>query len=192
MKLYLLLLSFVIVACVPKSHISEDVYYSIDDGKKPSANTNKPEKQPIKEKPEHTNSSRTATINSVIELSKKYIGVPYKWGGTTPDGFDCSGFLFYIFKNSGVDFPRTIQDMQKISDKIDIKNAEKGDLLFFKGTNINSNDVGHVALVVEKTSESLIIIHATSSKGVTMNDYNQYQYWTSRFLFATRIKNEIF
>ena len=184
---------FTLLACVPKSYISDEVYYSIDDNKKPSINTNKPEKQPvITEKNTTRNSSRETTINSVIAFSKKYIDVPYKWGGTTPDGFDCSGFLFYIFKNNGVDFPRTIQEMIKISDKIDIKKVEKGDLLFFKGSNIKSNDVGHVALVVEKTSDSFKMIHATSSKGVMINDFYQYQYWTTRFLFATRIKNECF
>lgn len=188
-KIYLvfaLLLFFAINSCVKRTYISEQVIYSVDDsnttvidandGKKPDKNALFTDEQKL--------------LASVIDFSKKYIGSPYKYGGTSSNGFDCSGFVYFLFNSYDIKIPRIPTEMAKISDKIEYKNIRPGDLVYFKGSNINSMDIGHVALVTEITDKGFKMIHSTSSKGVLINDIEQYDYWKTRYLFATRFKKE--
>lgn len=81
---------------------------------------------PILDKP----ASDKAT--SVLNEAYKYIGVPYVWGGTTPSGFDCSGFTSYVYRNSvGVSLPRVSQSQQNFGARVSISDIEPGDLVFF-------------------------------------------------------------
>ena len=193
-KRYLIFILVIVLisSCTKRSYIPEEVYYSVDFGDSPKVVAEpKPEKETqIKPKPVGRQNDADI-ISSVVEYAKTFIGVPYKYGGTTPSGFDCSGFIMYVFKNFNIDLPRNAVDMSKVTDKVDIKNIKPGDLVFFKGSNIKSNDIGHVALVTEKTKDSFRMIHASSSKGVIINDFDQYEYWKSRYLFASRIKDEV-
>lgn len=207
-KYYLLyvLAALMILSCTRHSYISEDVYYSVDFDETPTTKpkTKSKEKENSKTTVTETKpkeiyvpktdnivvTDRNEKLNSVIKFANTFLGAKYKYGGTTPAGFDCSGFVMYVFTNSGIDMPRNTPDMLKISDKIDKKDILPGDLVFFKGRNLNSNDIGHVALVCEKTDNSFKIIHSTTSKGVIVNDFEQFEYWKVRFLFATRIKDE--
>jgi cell wall-associated NlpC family hydrolase len=190
------LLFLFVISCTKRLYVPEEVYYSVDFETSPSSTVVK-KTPPAAIKPDSTvdipvqiEFTATDKIENVIRFSESFIGTPYKYGGTTPSGFDCSGFIMYIFKNKNVDMPRTIDGMISISDKIDKNDIQRGDLVFFKGRNINSNDIGHVALVTEKTKNGFKMIHATTSKGVIINDFEQYEYWKSRYLFATRIKKE--
>ncbi len=175
----------VLAACKTKSSISEEVIYSVDD-----------DVTVIDVNGSGRNSSNNALftneqvlLDSVINFSNKYIGTPYKYGGATPGGFDCSGFVQYLFSSFGIAIPRMPADMAAISDKVDYKNIRPGDLVYFKGSNVNSQDIGHVALVVSRNGDCIKMIHATS-KGVMINDIEQYDYWKTRYLFATRFKKE--
>ncbi|MDL2261894.1 C40 family peptidase [Bacteroidales bacterium OttesenSCG-928-I21] len=186
------------ISCVQSSYIPEDVYYSVDFEHTPanrnqSKNINKVEKPTPNVVATQSNSVKDIKINkieNVISFAKTYIGSPYKYGGNSPSGFDCSGFIVYIFTNNGIDVPRNTSDMLKISNKIEMQDIMPGDLVFFKGRNINSDSIGHVALVTEKTKNGFKMIHATSSKGVIINDFEQYEYWKTRYLFAARLKKE--
>lgn len=70
----------------------------------------------------------------VYQTGYSFKGLKYVWGGTTPDGFDCSGFIQYIFDKNGIQLPRTCTPQYAISKKIKPSQAKKGDLIFFKGT----------------------------------------------------------
>ncbi|WHY87489.1 NlpC/P60 family protein [Neobacillus novalis] len=78
-----------------------------------------------------TNSSPTATASAVIAEAKKYLGVPYVWGGTDPrSGFDCSGFTSYVFRSVGISLPRVSRDQQNVGTRISPSQVQPGDLVF--------------------------------------------------------------
>lgn len=89
-----------------------------------------PNKPPINPTP---SSSPNKDIQAIIDLAKSYMGVPYVWGGSTPNGFDCSGYLYYVYSNSGVPIPRTnIEGLHARA--YEVSNPEVGDIIFFKDT----------------------------------------------------------
>ncbi len=97
-----------------------------------------------------------------------------------------------MFNHFGINIPRIPDEMAKISNIIDLKNVKPGDLLYFRGHDINSESIGHIAMVIENKDGKIKMIHATNSKGVIIDYFNEYDYWKTRFLFASRFKPEIF
>lgn len=77
--------------------------------------------------PDVTNS---ATANNVIAYAKQFLGVPYVWGGTTPSGFDCSGFVSYVYRSVGISLPRTSSAQQNVGKRIPLSQVQPGDLVF--------------------------------------------------------------
>lgn len=84
----------------------------------------------------------SGNASSVVQESFKYLGIPYLWGGTTTSGFDCSGFMQYIFRQHGVNLPRVSQDQQKVGKTIPLSEKQPGDLVFF------NNPATHVGLYI--------------------------------------------
>jgi hypothetical protein len=113
----------------------------------------------------------------LVKFSKNYLGVPYKWGGSTPEGFDCSGFTQYIMKNKGLQIPRTASDQYEKCRKIDNSIVQCGDLIFFK----NENRISHVGMVISKKGEPVKMIHASSSQGISIVEIEKSDYWKKRF-----------
>jgi peptidoglycan DL-endopeptidase CwlO len=74
--------------------------------------------------------TNSATANSVIANAKQYLGVPYVWGGSTPSGFDCSGFVSYVYRSVGISLPRTSRDQQNVGTRISLSQVQPGDLVF--------------------------------------------------------------
>lgn len=104
-------------------------------------------------------------------------GTPYVWGGTTPSGFDCSGFLVYVFKKQGVNLPRTVAQQWNYGKKVSTPSV--GDVVFFE---TYKSGPSHNGIYVGNNQ----FIHAGSSTGVTISDMNS-SYWKSRYLGAKRL-----
>lgn len=119
--------------------------------------------------------------NKVISVSKKYIGVKYKYGGMSPKGFDCSGFVGYTVKKAtGKKLPRSAAGIYKSSGKkVSKKKLKKGDIVFFATT---KKSASHTGIYIGNKK----FIHASSSKGVRIDSLNGY-YWKDKFLGAKRL-----
>lgn len=116
---------------------------------------------------------------AIISTAKKYIGVKYVWGGTTPSGFDCSGYTQYVFAQQGISLPRVSRDQYARGTSVSFENLKTGDLVFFS---LDGDQViDHVGIFVGDGQ----FINASSSKGVTI--YPMSSYWKSHYIGATRI-----
>lgn len=124
-------------------------------------------------------STQTSKASAIIATSKQYIGVPYLYGGTTPSGFDCSGFVQYVFAKNGMSLPRVSRDQYQIGTAVSFSNLKAGDLVFFSLA--NNGSVDHMGIYVGNGQ----FINASSSKGVTI--YTLGSYWQSSFVGAKRV-----
>jgi cell wall-associated NlpC family hydrolase len=125
-------------------------------------------------------------INEIISYAKTFLGTPYKYSGTTPSGFDCSGFIGYVMGKFGLTIPRTSYSIAELGKTIKLADVQPGDLLFFKGRNLNSSQVGHIAMVVEANENEIIMIHA-ASRGVVTENFKTSKYYIPRFIKAKRM-----
>ncbi|MFC7364122.1 MULTISPECIES: LysM peptidoglycan-binding domain-containing protein [Bhargavaea] len=110
-------------------------------------------------------------LSSFVSVAKTQMGVPYKWGGMTPSGFDCSGFIYYVLKQSGVNHSRTTA-AGYYDRSFDISNPQPGDFVFFRGTYGGPNHVSHMGFYLGNGK----FIHASSSQGITISSVND-SYW---------------
>ncbi|HKM94027.1 MAG TPA: CapA family protein [Prolixibacteraceae bacterium] len=126
-------------------------------------------------------------VDMIINSGKNYLGKPYRY--KMPDGkiLDCSGFVYYILHAySGFDFPRTSASLASVSKQVSFSEINKGDLMFFKGRNINSEKVGHVSMVTSVDGDIIEMMHSCR-RGIVLEKYNSNRYYTSRFMFAGRL-----
>jgi len=138
------------------------------------------------EKTVTTRNPKTDSIaNSIIVYAKQFNGVKYKYGGTTKKGMDCSGLVTTAFKNEDISLPRTTEDLALEGQWIDLKDVQKGDLLFF-ATKKNNRKVNHVGLVTEARLGFVEFIHASTSLGVIISNLAE-RYWYTAFVQARRI-----
>lgn len=96
------------------------------------------------------------TGNEIIDYATTLLGIPYVWGGTTTDGFDCSGLVQYVYRNFGIETPRVSQDQQNFGQDVALSDLQAGDLIFY------GNPATHVALYVKDN----YILHAPNTGDV--------------------------
>jgi probable lipoprotein NlpC len=140
-----------------------------------------------KVEPKHSKSSNPKIAPQAVELislARSYTGVPYKSGGTTEDGMDCSGLLYKVCQTAGLSIPRISYQQAEIGEEIDLEDVQQGDFVFFS-TAKSTNRISHVGLVTEVNPQSILFIHSSTSKGV--REDNLYSdYWKKAFAKATR------
>jgi probable lipoprotein NlpC len=129
---------------------------------------------------------REEKVDKVIVTARSFLGTPYKYGGTTRSGMDCSGLLINSFREIEVSLPRSSEDQSKIGEEIKMHDLQPGDLVFF-ATGKKKKKVTHVGLVTEcNGKDNVKFIHASSSLGVV--ETNLYaEYYQKRFRGARRV-----
>ena|GEM_PF-1544866 len=112
--------------------------------------------------------------------AKKMLGVPYRWGGTTPAGFDCSGLVYYAYRKVGLNPPRTTWDQYQRVRRVDPSNLRVGDLLFFR---LGNGRVSHVAIYLGQNQ----FVHAPATGSRVSYARLTMPFWRQRFIRAGRL-----
>lgn len=112
----------------------------------------------------------------IVEFAYKHVGVRYRSGGTDPGGFDCSGFVSFVFNQFEIDVPRISRDQQKKSSPLKVGDVQPGDLVFFA----NGANVNHVGIVVQNKNGIVTMIHSSTSQGIVITEINTSTYWNNR------------
>ena len=115
----------------------------------------------------------------IVFTAMQMVGVPYQWGGSTPEGFDCSGLVQYAYSNAGLRLPRTAEAQLDASAPLTLENAQAGDLLFFR----DGGHTSHVAIYLGQGR----FVHAPSTGGQVSLDSFGNAYWRMRFARAGRV-----
>lgn len=123
-------------------------------------------------------------VRQLINSASENLGVGYRGGGTTSDGFDCSGLIYSTFKKFDITLPRSSHQMATVGTKIDLKSAQKGDLIFF--INRGQRRINHVGMVVEVTDEEVKFIHSSTQSGVIISSTKE-PYYNRTFVQLNRI-----
>ncbi|WP_226063538.1 C40 family peptidase [Kaistella polysaccharea] len=128
-------------------------------------------------------------IDDILTEAESYLGTPYRYGGTTRNGIDCSAFVLSVFGTSaGVDLPRVAASQAQQGEKIEKSELQKGDLVFF--SHQGRGRISHVGIVESVDSEGTVkFIHAATSRGVMISSLND-SYWGPKFRFAKRVLSQ--
>jgi cell wall-associated NlpC family hydrolase len=126
--------------------------------------------------------STSGVRGNIIDEAKKYLGLKYIWGGTTPKGFDCSGFTSYVLAQKGVGIARSSRYQARQGKDIDISSSKTGDLVFFSKFG-KGGRVTHVAMVVDNKEDGVYIIHSTR-RGIVVDNLSESSYWKPKALYA--------
>lgn len=132
-----------------------------------------------------TNSNApTAFMDKLLQTARTFIGTPYRTGGTTNSGMDCSGLTMTVYKSVGVNLPRVSRDQATVGQAVGKNELQRGDLLFFAtGT---PGVINHVGVVSDTTSGTVKFIHASTSRGVMEADLSQ-DYYQKTYMAARRV-----
>lgn len=134
-----------------------------------------------------------AISDSVISYAKTFMGVPYIWGGNDPDsGFDCSGFICFVYNKYGIKLPRTSGQQFDAGYPVPYNEARAGDLILFAGSEMEGGEPAHVGIVISydsKTGFSFIHTSSPESGGVRISNETDEKYYYKRFLEIRRVIN---
>ncbi|MFC3160185.1 lipoprotein Spr [Chryseobacterium arachidis] len=127
------------------------------------------------------------TIDNILTEAETYLGTPYRYGGMTRNGIDCSAFVLSVFgAAAGLSLPRVAASQSQEGEKVEKENLQKGDLIFFS----HGRRISHVGIVESVTEEGEVkFIHAATSKGVMVSSLND-SYWGPKYRFGKRVINE--
>lgn len=126
-------------------------------------------------------------VSDMISYAKEFLGLRYRRGGKTPKGFDCSGFMGYLFGQFGMKLNASSRSQYLQGEAVDDGMIRPGDLVFFSGRRGGVKTVGHVGMIVEIHSDGTFsFIHSANSSGITISNSLE-PYYKSRYMGARRV-----
>ena len=124
-------------------------------------------------------------IQQAVATARSYTGTPYRYGGTTKRGMDCSGLLCVSYRSAGFELPRTSTEQGKMGKAVKLTELKPGDLVFFSKKK-GRRKITHVGMVTEvQSGDQVMFIHSSSSRGVIENNLHS-KYYRSIFVKARR------
>ena len=123
---------------------------------------------------------RNQSDHEAVAIAQDMLGAPYRYGGADPRGFDCSGLVYYSYRQAGIDLPRSTTDQYRLSQRIHLSKLKPGDLVFFA---ISPNKPSHVGIYTGQGK----FIHAPSSGKVVSYAYLGDDYWQDKFIGTGRL-----
>lgn len=137
----------------------------------------------VSHRQESHRSTSSISAHAVVDDAYRLRNSPYRFGGESPRGFDCSGFVKYVFDQNGIQLPRRSVDQAQYGEEIALRDVQPGDLLFFR----SGGQINHVGIVSSNRGGRTRMIHASSTKGVIESDLAVEDYWRKRVAFARRM-----
>lgn len=147
----------------------------------------------IAAKSQKTNTIQKDSVSkdSLIQFSKTFLGTNYCFASCNPKkGFDCSGFVYYIYNHFNIKVPRSSIDYANTGKTIHPDSFKIGDVIVFTGTNSKNRTPGHVGIVISNAGQELQFIHSSSNKkksGIKLSSYLDAPYYKKRFLKIVRV-----
>lgn len=140
----------------------------------------------LKQPPTTVNTEKSSAKDSkelrlrkdIAAYAHQQIGTRYVYAGKNPEGFDCSGFIFFVMKKYNISVPGSSRTQEKYGKHVSPSNAQTGDLIFFRRS--KKGDVFHVAIVYANDKNGLQVVHSTSSRGVVLDNISNNSYWSPK------------
>jgi cell wall-associated NlpC family hydrolase len=129
---------------------------------------------------------RIPLVHDILGYAKKYISSRYRSGGSSPRGFDCSGFTRFCFSKFGITLPHSSAAQSNVGVEIEQEVAKPGDLIFFKGHSSRDRGIGHVGMIVEIVGDRIKFIHSAWNGGVRY-DWLHASYYQRRYVGIRRV-----
>ncbi|WP_207431066.1 C40 family peptidase [Sabulibacter ruber] len=124
--------------------------------------------------------------DSIVAFALQRYGIDYEYGGVTEEGFDCSGFITYVYNHFGEKLPHGSSEQAKLGESVSMQEARKGDLIIFTGTNPEDRTPGHVGIVITNAPKPIQFVHSSSEGGVKVSKVEGTLY-QKRFLDIRRV-----
>ncbi len=138
--------------------------------------------------PVRTINTGNISADRVAGFAESLQGVPYKWGGESiRDGFDCSGFIYYVLTHYNIKTPRTSVEYTNAGKEILFSNSRRGDIILFTGSDANSGIVGHMGMITKNNKGKVEFIHCASGDGIGVIVSEMNAYFVPRFVKVIRI-----
>jgi cell wall-associated NlpC family hydrolase len=128
------------------------------------------------------------TPAAIVSFARTLTGTPYKYGSINPaEGFDCSGFITYVFNHFKIKVPRTSVGFTGVDREVSLDQAMAGDLVLFTGTDSTDRTIGHMGIVTSPQGQDVWFIHATSGRAAGVTETAVKPYYLSRFVKVVRV-----
>jgi hypothetical protein len=134
---------------------------------------------------------RNVDPEELLEFAESLVGTPYVYGSTDPKiGFDCSGFITYIFNHFKVKVPRSSPQFTHMGETIPIEKAKRGDIILFTdpdSDNSNRTEVGHIGMITSNANNVISFIHSTSGNAMSVTITPMSEHYRKRFVRVSRV-----
>jgi cell wall-associated NlpC family hydrolase len=138
--------------------------------------------------PQQAEADTLNAIESLVSFANKHLHIPYRSGGSSKKGFDCSGFVRYCFSKWDILLPHSSEAQSEKGAIIELPEARPGDLIFFKGHSSKTSRIGHVGIITDVTPGYVRFIHSAWKGGVRY-DLLSADYYKKRFVAIRRMIN---
>ena len=140
--------------------------------------------------PARTINTKNVSVDEVVTFAETLTGIKYKYGSADKEkGFDCSGFITYVFTHFNIQVPRSSVQFTNAGTTVEPSTSKKGDLILFTGSDTSGWIVGHMGIITENNKGDIKFIHAASGNNKGVMESAMSSYFITRFVKIIRVFN---